>query len=189
MLRVRFNGNGDTSSARSSDFCLLRSAELCKNNGYKYFIIIDESKGVSQSQFTSPTTTKTKGSATAVGDYVYGSATSTTYGGQTYIISRSSNENTIICFSEKPEQGISYNADFIYKSIRKQYSINSSSISQNSGSYSGLREFYAKEKKTQKQNFKRPIRYDDMTPEQKKEYVKGGIVWFWVIVLITQIIG
>ena len=39
MFRVRFNGNGYTSSARSSDFCLLRSAELCKENGYKYFII------------------------------------------------------------------------------------------------------------------------------------------------------
>ncbi len=44
IFRVRFNGNGYTSGARSSDFCLMRSAELCKNNGFKYFVIIDESR-------------------------------------------------------------------------------------------------------------------------------------------------
>ena len=64
----------------------------------------------------------------------------------------------------------------------------------NSSQYGWVKDYYSskdknqKNKSSQKQKYKRPIRYKDMTPEQKKEYVKGGIVWFWVIILITQII-
>ena len=126
IFRVRFNGNGYTSGARSSDFCLMRSAELCKNNGFKYFVIIDESRGISKSQFKTPTTTNTTGSATAIGNTVYGNSKSTTTGGQTYNISKPSNENTIICFIDKPQSGVSYNADFLFKSISKKYNVGSS---------------------------------------------------------------
>ena len=123
IFRVRFNGNGFTSGARSSDLCLLRSAELCKNYGFKYFMIIDASKDVSKSQFSTPKTTNTTGSATSIGNTVYGNSQSTTWGGQTYTISRPSNENTIICFFEKPNSGVSYNAEFLYNSMTKKYNI------------------------------------------------------------------
>tara|TARA_B100002019_G_scaffold186187_1_gene160783 strand:- start:3449 stop:3589 length:141 start_codon:yes stop_codon:yes gene_type:complete len=33
-------------------------------------------------------------------------------------------ENTIIMFKEKPAQGMSYSAEFIFKSLRDQYSLN-----------------------------------------------------------------
>ena len=118
LFKVSFNGNGYTSRTRSSDFCLLRSAELCKKSGYKYFVIIDEGEYTSHSQYT--TSTRTTGNATVVGNSVYGSSTTT--GGQTYNIAKPSNTNTILCFIEKPE-GFSYNADFIFKSISEKYEI------------------------------------------------------------------
>ena len=43
VFEVMFDGNGFTSWERSTDLCLLRCAELCKKNGYKYFVIVDNS--------------------------------------------------------------------------------------------------------------------------------------------------
>lgn len=37
---VRFQGNGYTSADKAGDFCLLRCAEITKENGYTYFKLI-----------------------------------------------------------------------------------------------------------------------------------------------------
>jgi hypothetical protein len=54
---------------------------------------------------------------------VIANATSTTTGGQTYNISKPSSKNIIICFKEKPENGISYSAKFIHESLSDKYGI------------------------------------------------------------------
>ena len=41
VFQVRFRGNANTSSERSQDFVLLRSAELTLQHGYKYFVTIE----------------------------------------------------------------------------------------------------------------------------------------------------
>jgi hypothetical protein len=38
---LTFKGNGYTSRERATDFNLLRCAEVCLENGYKYFVIVD----------------------------------------------------------------------------------------------------------------------------------------------------
>ena len=52
----------------------------------------------------------------------YGTATTTTYGGQTFLIRRPTASNTIVCFKEKPE-GFVYNAAFIVKSMKEKYGL------------------------------------------------------------------
>lgn len=37
---VRFQGNGYTSADKAGDYCLLRCAEIAKENGYNYFKLI-----------------------------------------------------------------------------------------------------------------------------------------------------
>jgi hypothetical protein len=123
VFKVTFNGNGYTSFERAADFTLMRCAELALNNGYSFFVIIDADSYSSNSTYTTPTTTNTTGSAVKIGDYVVGSAQSTTYGGQTYHISKPSRTNTIICFKEKPTEGFSYNAQFIFKAISQKYGL------------------------------------------------------------------
>ncbi|MCK5271480.1 MAG: hypothetical protein KAJ52_02845 [Sedimentisphaerales bacterium] len=123
VFKVSFRGNGYTGRERVSDFTLLRSAELALENGYKYFVIIDANSYTSNSTYTTPTTSRTTGSAYGYGNYAYGSATTTTTGGQTYNISKPSSLNTIVCFKEKPNTGFSYDAKFIYESITQKYSI------------------------------------------------------------------
>ena len=114
VFKVTFHGNGYTGRERVEDFTLLRSAELTLENGYKYFAVIDENSYTSNSTYTTPTTSYTTGSAYGNGNYAYGNATTTTYGGQTYNISKPSSSNTIVCFKEKPSSIFTYNAEFIY---------------------------------------------------------------------------
>ena len=123
VFKVVFRGNGYTGRERVADFTLLRSAELALQNGYKYFAVIDANSYTSNSTYTTPTTSNTTANVYGSGNYAYGNATTTTYGGQTYNISKPSSSNTIVCFKEKPENTFSYNADFIYKNITKKYNV------------------------------------------------------------------
>ena len=124
IFRVHFNGNGYTSTEKASDYCLLRCAELTLQSDYNYFIIVSNDENTSISSYTTPTTTKTKANASVYGNTVSGTATSTTYGGQTYYITKPSSTNLIICYSEKPDMDVMvYNANFIFKSIKDKYDI------------------------------------------------------------------
>ncbi len=123
VFKVTFRGNGYTGRERASDFSLLRCAELALQNGYKYFVVIDANSYTSNSTYTTPSTSNTTANVYGTGNYAYGNATTTTYGGQTYNISKPSSSNTIVCFIEKPTNGFSYNAEFIYKNITQKYGI------------------------------------------------------------------
>lgn len=90
IFKVSFRGNGFTSQERASDYTLLRSAELTLENGYRYFIIVDYQENVKLSTYTTPSVSDTDVNVYNSGDHVYGNATTTTYGGQTYTISKPS---------------------------------------------------------------------------------------------------
>jgi len=59
VFRVNFNGNAYTSGERAVDFTLLRSAELAREHGYHYFIVVQHSAGYSYSTRTTPTQSHT----------------------------------------------------------------------------------------------------------------------------------
>lgn len=120
---VTFRGNGFTSLETASDFSLLRSAELALQNGYKYFAIIDGQTYLNNSTYTTPTTSNTTANAYVSGNNIYGNATTTTYGGQTFNISKPNVSNTIFCFKEKPEGVYVYNAQFLFESLTSKHGI------------------------------------------------------------------
>jgi len=124
VFQVSFQGNGYTSEQRVADFTLLRSAEVAMQNGYNYFIIVKEHESARSGAFTTPTSSYTTGSVYGSGNYAYGSATTTTTGGQTFLFSIPSSRNTIVCYKDKPEiNGLVYNAKIVAASIRKKYNI------------------------------------------------------------------
>jgi len=49
---VRFKGNGYTSEERSSDFALLRCAEIALEHGYSHFLIVNERHDEKESYYT-----------------------------------------------------------------------------------------------------------------------------------------
>lgn len=122
IFSVNFRGNGYTSLEKAQDFCLLRCAEVALDNGFTHFIIVD-SGGYEQNALVSmPTTSSTTGTATVSGGVITGQATTTTYGGQTFVVSRPRTKNMILCFHGKPENApLALNARFVYDSITAKY--------------------------------------------------------------------
>lgn len=124
IFQVSFRGNGYTSRERASDFSLLRSAEITLEKGFRYFVIVESEKNTKVGTYTTPTQSYSTGSAYTSGNYIHGNATTTTYGGQTYMISKPSTTNTIICFKEKPsEGGLVFEAEFVSRSLKEKYAV------------------------------------------------------------------
>ena len=124
IFRVSFNGNAYTSMERAADFTLLRSAELAVENGFSYFVIIDEDQSTELSTYTTPTQSHTTANVYGSGNYATGTATTTTTGGQTYVYSKPRSTNTIVCLHDKDQaSGIVYDSSFVIKSIREKYGL------------------------------------------------------------------
>lgn len=122
LFRVSFRGNGHTGAERASDFCMLRCGELTLEHGCRFFTIIDVSESVSHSTFTTPTTSNTTGSVSVYGNTAYGGATTTTYGGQTHVISRPRSTLLIACSPDKTENKNNViDAKYMCSSIRAKY--------------------------------------------------------------------
>ena len=119
VYKVGFSGNGYTSRTRVENYTLLRCAELTLEKGFQYFVIIDGNTSTSSSTVTTPTTTY--GSATVTGNTISGS--STTYGGQTYNVVKASGTNTIAMFKTKSVDQFAYDANMIYKNLRRKYDL------------------------------------------------------------------
>lgn len=119
VFKVSFRGNGYTSSDRATDMALLRSAEVSLENGFKYFAVIDEKNSASYGSYTTPTTTNA--SVTVYGNSAYGTAT--TYGGQTFLVTKPRSTNLIACFKEKPDDVYTFDAEFLSKSLRKKFGL------------------------------------------------------------------
>lgn len=126
VYQVNFKGNGYTTAERAADLCLLRSAELTLERGYKYFAIVDRQERVAQSSFKTPTQSYT---TSDVSGTVYrgtfqgsGTSTTTTYGGQTIHIARPSAQNTVLMVNDRAEvQGMTYDAAIVYRSLAAKY--------------------------------------------------------------------
>lgn len=119
VFEVNFRGNGYTSRERARDFALLRSSEVTLESGYRYFAILDSDNSASLSSYTTPTHTQMQ--AYSTGNYAYGTATTT--GGQTHFVSKPTNHFVIMCFEEKPDQALTFDARFVAAEIRKKYGI------------------------------------------------------------------
>lgn len=96
VWKVNFSGNGFTSGERTETYALYRAAELTKEQGYDYFVIVKSNNYTSESTYTTPETTTgtatTSGSVNTYGDYGTYSGQTTysqqTTGGQTYEIEK-----------------------------------------------------------------------------------------------------
>lgn len=124
VYQVRFNGNGYTSAERASDFALLRSAELCLRAGYPYFVIEDAEASEKRSEYTTPTHTQAQAQGQLIGDSIFVTGQSTTYGGQSYVITKPGHSMLVVFFRTPPKNlGFVYQAHFIDSSLRSKYGL------------------------------------------------------------------
>lgn len=124
VFRVSFKGNGYTNADRAEEMALLRSADLTLRNGFTHFIIVDGKSRADFDTYTTPIQSTTTGSASVYGNTAYGRTTTTTTGGQSFLITGPSTTNTIMCFDGKPEiNGLVYDAQFVYNSLAQKYGV------------------------------------------------------------------
>jgi hypothetical protein len=116
VVRVRFGGNGYTSSERAADFSLLRVAEIGRERGYPYFVLLSENVGTTSFQ------TPRSYSLNSFGN----SATITQTGG--YRVTKPRAENTAKLLKAEPRNfpGVAYEASFICRSVTQKYEIEAS---------------------------------------------------------------
>lgn len=115
VVRVRFNGNGYTSSERAADFSLLRVAEIGREKEYRYFVLLSES--VDSTSYRTPTTYNM--------NRFGNNATITQTGG--YDVTKPSAENTAKLLKARPRSypGVVYEVGFVCQSITRKYEIES----------------------------------------------------------------
>lgn len=124
VFRVSFVGNGYTSTGKAEEFALLRSAEITIKNNFTHFVIINSRSRQDLSSYTTPTNSYTTANATRFGNSAYGTANTTTHGGETTVIAKPNITNTIMCFNGKPVlQSFIYDATFLCASLGKKYNI------------------------------------------------------------------
>lgn len=124
VFRVAFKGNGFTSRDKTIDFTLLRSAEVAKENGYNYFVIMDSQNYSKIDVHKSRTTYNTTFNANSYGNNISGTAHTTSSGGNINVITKPRTTNTIMCFKEKPLLNtIIYDVNFVINSLKKKYDI------------------------------------------------------------------
>jgi hypothetical protein len=117
VFRVSFHGNGATPADYAEDMTLLRSAEVSKQHGFDFFVIIT---GVSRSDGT-----ETVGSSYASTKQTSKNSASAFGIGSSFSSNKPSTTNTIVCFKSKPDNfgGLVYSADFLIKSMSAKYVI------------------------------------------------------------------
>lgn len=119
MFRVEFTGNGFTRGERASDFALLRASELTLDNGYRYFVIMDENHDVQRHTYTTSGTTST--SVNSYGNYTDVNVRQNEGTTQTFF--KPGSTLTIALFAEKPQAVLSYSAEFVSNEIRTKYDL------------------------------------------------------------------
>ncbi len=117
MFEVSFKGNENTSKERTKNFALLRSAELALENGYNYFVLLDQKTKVVNKTHYVPKTYRTI-------TYPSGSTRTISEGGYSYIVKEPVATNIIVGFKEKPVNTASYDAKLVVKDLKKEYDKN-----------------------------------------------------------------
>ncbi|MBI2094932.1 MAG: hypothetical protein HYT89_02055 [Candidatus Omnitrophica bacterium] len=127
LFKVAYSENQFVSPETAEDFALLRSADVAIQNGYKYFVILEQKSDVQKTSVDMPSYSTTMASGSIYPATYSGSMIGNTinYGGGTYVYSRPSTSNMIKCFKEKPENlpTIIYDAVQVRDSIKTKHSI------------------------------------------------------------------
>jgi len=117
VFKVNFKGNGYTSREKADDFAMMRAAELTLESGYQYFSIAESSYDPRKTSMSSPVYATTN-----VNSYGNNSQSTTVLsGGETYDVSRPEITKLIICYSEKPNNILSFEAKYVLDSLKGKY--------------------------------------------------------------------
>lgn len=109
---VTFHGGRKASQSQVYEYALRRCAEVTKQNGYNYFLVVDSSSSVSKQKYTTPIEANTTSGYTAP-NYGWGStntnSTTTFTGGQTFESEKHSVSITFKMYKDNEKNSFSAN--------------------------------------------------------------------------------
>lgn len=123
VFRVSFSGNAFTSNDRVQDFALLRAAEITLANNFKYFAVINSTNQSKTETYVSPGSARTTGTVSGYGGTAYYSGTTTYDPPQVNTYYKPGVGLMVRAFASKPDDIFTFDAEFIFKSIRSKYGI------------------------------------------------------------------
>ena len=112
-FQVSYPGGFNDADEKTVDLILLRSAEVALDNGFNYFIIVNNSASDAGTL---------KVSDQDENDLENTAYEPTFYRGKRYLHSDPGSDNKIVCFKEKPE-GFAYVALFVRATLRSKYQL------------------------------------------------------------------
>lgn len=125
IFKISFRGNAYLGSSKCQDYAMLRAAEVALENGYKYFIVLDDKSGTQQYSYTTPVESHTSGTINTYGSSATYSGRTSYSGGQTYNFNKPRSNLMIRCFKGKPENSLAmpFDARQVKNNLRLQYSL------------------------------------------------------------------
>jgi len=124
VLMVTASGNGYTSEQRVIEYTALRAAEETIAAGYRYMVITDSKDTSRTATFYTQESSETTFNAYAVGDSVYGSASTTTTPAYAIPIYKPGQRAMFAVFKELPDgldPGQYFDSYFTYNSLGPKY--------------------------------------------------------------------
>lgn len=122
IFEVQFSGNAYTKPEMVIDYCLLRSAEVCKARGYDYFTLTNSEWVITNVESIGPANSSSTLSVAAYGTTGNIHGTANTTGGQVTSFQKPALKNTIVCKNGEPSgEGVNYDADQVISDLRKKY--------------------------------------------------------------------
>lgn len=114
VYRVNFSGNGYTSLEKSSDFMLLRAAEIGLEKGFTHFAVVENSEGISTSYDAPDYNCSAIGNNLNCRSHGRGSAR------------KPRTASIVQYFKGKPThpKGAVYETKFVFRSISEKYGLN-----------------------------------------------------------------
>ncbi len=117
IWKVSAAGNAFTSKTAINDYALLRASELTLQNGYKYFVVINEDQTSTSHKADFGQTSNTYGNISSTGSF---NARTTTNNNVTNY-TKHYNDLVFEMLADKKDGIFAYNAEMIYSSLSAQY--------------------------------------------------------------------
>lgn len=120
VFSVSFQGNGKCEPQDVQDYTLLRCAELCIQNGYKYFALNSTGAGAKRGVYNTGGSATTYGTMNTIGPTTYGNFN--TYGSPGFAmpIHHPNYSAIVTCYREKPEQEV-FDAEYLGRSVAEKH--------------------------------------------------------------------
>ena len=123
VYQVNFRGNGYTSPTKAYEYALLRSAEICLADGYRYFAVVDQAERGDSLSLRTGGTAQTTGTLSQFGNQLQYQGTTNYSPSQTFNFFRPDTGITVVFSKTRVDKVLMFDALILSQSLKEKYNI------------------------------------------------------------------